>query len=155
MGVGVWMCVRVCLHKPVCQAAVQHCEMGSKPQGGDPTALWAQNGHSPLTSAHVGSQRVTTSCSLTTTPKQAPLWLYFICFISTGNTQHSRVPRKPNLNMIFFSVTSCASVTVTFSFPPAQISQCSLAFEYFFFPPRHANTDKQAACKHPEWYYAQ
>lgn len=29
----------VCLFNPVCQEAVQHCIMDSKPQGGDPTAL--------------------------------------------------------------------------------------------------------------------
>lgn len=43
-----------------------------------------------------------------------------------------------------------------FWFPPAQVSQCSPAFERFFFsPPDRTNTDKQPAGKHPEGCYAQ
>lgn len=37
----------VCLFRSRCQAAIQCCMMGSKPQGGDPTVLQAQNWLSP------------------------------------------------------------------------------------------------------------
>lgn len=40
VAVGVWLGVCMCVCSIfVFQAGIQHCKMGSKPQGGDPTAL--------------------------------------------------------------------------------------------------------------------
>lgn len=75
--------------------------------------------------------------------------VFFICFTSTGNTQYSSVPGEAYLNRIFFSVASCASFTVTFSFPLSASSTVLLPLNNFF-PPHCTNTDKQAPGKHPE-----
>lgn len=92
----------LCLFTTSFQAAVQHCEKEAKPQGGDPTALslWDQNSHCSMASPHVASRRVKTSCLLTTTPKQSPLWLDHICCTSTGSTHC--LPARLYLNYFFF-----------------------------------------------------
>lgn len=94
----------LCLFTTSFQAAVQHCEKEAKPQGGDPTALsqWDQNSHCSMASPHVASRRVKTSCLLTTTPKQSPLWLDHICCTSAGSTHC--LPARLYLNYFFFLV---------------------------------------------------
>lgn len=94
----------VCLFATGFQAAVQHCEKEAKPQGGDPTALSVrvQSSHCSAASPHVASRRVKTSCLLTTTPKQSPLWLDYLCCTSTGSTHC--LPARLYLNYLVFKV---------------------------------------------------
>ena len=152
----VYVCVRLC--ETARRAAIRHCKVESKPQGGDPTALWVQNGHSPLTSAHV---RITASCWLTTTSKQNSfinIYIYIYNFIALSasvqqetHTQHSSVLGEAYLNIISFSVTSHASLSY-FQLPLLhKFLSVPLPLNSFPPPPPHCtNTDKQAPGKHPE-----
>lgn len=76
------------------------------------SAVRSQNDHCSVASPHVASRRVKTSCLLTTTPKQSPLWLDHICCTSTGSTHC--VPTRLYLNS-FFLVYYHLPPNVTFS----------------------------------------
>lgn len=138
-----WVYTSLCtfLFKPAWHSATRHCMMGSKPQGGDPTALW---GSSPQIIQNLS--RSQHPAEWPQHPNKTPSELYkytlyqtvwFLSAFALQEAQHTQVCQE---RLIY-----------TFSPPSlnlAQVSPCTSTFEWFFFLVHCVNTDKQAPGKH-------